>query len=220
MAGDGHGGQHRRHKTHFSRLVERAEHGEADHDRPRRRAGRVLGNAIEPETRPRRPIGLDRGRIIMHPDFDDPLPELEDHADSPIDPPTTPLNRGEDLVEHARPAVGGRNDERLSRRAREILEDPASDLVFSAADALRDRGEGGEGSSRPPEDAATWLATPATGIRLSPLAISVSPPQRAYACRRSMPIRGTACWWPGPGSRTSRSSPWTRSSRYEVTAIW
>jgi prevent-host-death family protein len=76
-------------KTHFSRLVERAEHGERI---TIARAGVPVAMlvAIEPETRARRPIGLDRGRIFIHPDFDDPLPELEDHADPPIDPPTRP----------------------------------------------------------------------------------------------------------------------------------
>jgi prevent-host-death family protein len=76
-------------KTHFSRLVERAEHGERI---TIARAGVPVAMlvAIEPETRPRRPIGLDRGRIFIHPDFDDPIPELEDFAESPIDPPLPP----------------------------------------------------------------------------------------------------------------------------------
>lgn len=73
-------------KTHFSRLIERAEHGERI---TIARAGVPVAMlvAIEPETRPRRPIGLDRGRIFIHPDFDDPLPEFDVDAMAPIDPP-------------------------------------------------------------------------------------------------------------------------------------
>jgi prevent-host-death family protein len=72
-------------KTHFSRLVERAEHGERI---TIARAGVPVAMlvAIEPETRARRPIGMDRGRIHMHPDFDDPLPEFDVDAMAPIDP--------------------------------------------------------------------------------------------------------------------------------------
>ncbi len=72
-------------KTHFSRLVERAEHGERI---TIARAGVPVAVlvAFEPETRPARLIGIDRGRIVIRDNFDDPLPELEDHADDPIDP--------------------------------------------------------------------------------------------------------------------------------------
>lgn len=74
-------------KTHFSRLVERAEHGERI---TIARAGRPVAMlvAIEPMTRPERPIGIDRGRIVIHDDFDDPLPEfdfeLDDDPDDPL----------------------------------------------------------------------------------------------------------------------------------------
>ena len=63
-------------KTHFSRLVERAEHGERI---TIARAGRPVAMlvAIEPETRMERPIGLDKGLITIHPDFDDPVPEWD-----------------------------------------------------------------------------------------------------------------------------------------------
>jgi len=33
--------------------------------------------AIEPATQPRRAIGMDRGRIVIRDDFDDPLPEFD-----------------------------------------------------------------------------------------------------------------------------------------------
>lgn len=71
-------------KTHFSRLVERAEHGERI---TIARAGVPVAMlvAVEPETRLTRPIGMDRGTVVIHPSFDDPLPGLED-ADDDDDP--------------------------------------------------------------------------------------------------------------------------------------
>jgi len=73
-------------KTHFSRLVERARRGERI-TIARDGVPVAMLVAIEPETRPKRPMGIDRGRIVIHDDFDAPLPELEDHADAPIEPP-------------------------------------------------------------------------------------------------------------------------------------
>jgi prevent-host-death family protein len=72
-------------KTHFSRLVERAERGERI---TIARAGVPVAvlMAIEPETRPARSLGFDEGRIVLLDTFDDPLPELENHADDPIEP--------------------------------------------------------------------------------------------------------------------------------------
>ncbi len=74
-------------KTHFSRLVERAERGERI---TIARAGVPVAMlvAIEPETRPKRPLGMDRGRIIIRPTFDDPMPEWD--QDDPDDPLTWP----------------------------------------------------------------------------------------------------------------------------------
>lgn len=70
-------------KTHLSRLIERVEHGERI---TIARAGVPVAVlvAVEPESRPKRPIGMDKGKVIIHPTFDDPLPEFED--DSPDDP--------------------------------------------------------------------------------------------------------------------------------------
>ena len=72
-------------KTHFSRLVERAERGERI---TIARAGRPVAIlvAIEPESRFERPIGMDRGRVIMHDTFDDPVPEWEGRGSDPEDP--------------------------------------------------------------------------------------------------------------------------------------
>lgn len=72
-------------KTHFSRLVERAERGERI---TIARAGVPVAMlvAVEPETRLTRQLGFDQGRVVILDGFDDPLPELDAHADDPIDP--------------------------------------------------------------------------------------------------------------------------------------
>jgi len=76
-------------KTHFSRLVERASKGERI-TIARDGVPVAMLVALEVETKLRRPIGMDRGKIVIHDDFDDPLPELEDHADDPIEPALDP----------------------------------------------------------------------------------------------------------------------------------
>jgi prevent-host-death family protein len=72
-------------KTHFSRLVERAERGERI---TIARAGVPVAMlvAIEPKTSLGRPIGIDKGKIIIHDDFDDPLPEFEEWMEKSIFP--------------------------------------------------------------------------------------------------------------------------------------
>jgi prevent-host-death family protein len=81
-------------KTHFSRLVERAEKGERI---TIARAGVPVAMlvAIEPKTYPKRVLGFDKGLVIIHDNFDDPLPEFEESADAPIDP--------EDVIEPSEP---------------------------------------------------------------------------------------------------------------------
>jgi prevent-host-death family protein len=72
-------------KTHFSKLVERARNGERI---TIAKAGVPVAMlvAVEPETRPRRPIGLDKGRVIIHDNFDDPIPEFDPDYAHPEDP--------------------------------------------------------------------------------------------------------------------------------------
>ncbi|MHB8890685.1 MAG: type II toxin-antitoxin system Phd/YefM family antitoxin [Candidatus Limnocylindrales bacterium] len=76
-------------KTQFSRLVERARLGERI---TIARAGVPVAvlTAIEPETRPRRPVGLDRGKVVIHDNFDDPLPEFDIDAWDVLDAPGHP----------------------------------------------------------------------------------------------------------------------------------
>ncbi len=60
-------------KTHLSRLVERAAEGE---EIVIARAGRPVARLVALPTRTgRRVPGLWRGRVVIHDDFDDPLPE-------------------------------------------------------------------------------------------------------------------------------------------------
>jgi prevent-host-death family protein len=62
-------------KTHLSHLLERVQRGEritiAKAGRPIAVLGPVEGNASK------RPIGLDRGRVVIHANFDDPIPEYD-----------------------------------------------------------------------------------------------------------------------------------------------
>ena len=63
-------------KTHFSKLLEQVSKGEEV----------IIANAGKPvarllpftthDTSPRKP-GIDKGKIIIMPDFDDPLPEFD-----------------------------------------------------------------------------------------------------------------------------------------------
>ncbi|MGQ0664260.1 MAG: type II toxin-antitoxin system Phd/YefM family antitoxin [Pseudomonadota bacterium] len=61
-------------KTQLSKLIECARLGEdvviAKNGEPVVRLA-----AIEPAKRKRRPMGYFRGKIVVHPSFDDPLPE-------------------------------------------------------------------------------------------------------------------------------------------------
>jgi prevent-host-death family protein len=72
-------------KTHLSRLLERAERGERI---VIARAGRPVAVLMAIEAPPQRVPGHDR--VVIHDDFDDPLPEFADYvgaADpSPDDP--------------------------------------------------------------------------------------------------------------------------------------
>jgi prevent-host-death family protein len=71
-------------KTHLSRLVERVEAGE---EITLARAGRPVARIV-PFTHRREPrkLGLWKGRVVIHPNFDDPLPEFEEAFEKPIEP--------------------------------------------------------------------------------------------------------------------------------------
>lgn len=63
-------------KTHLSRLLARVEAGE---EITIARAGKPIAILKRAEVgRPPRVPGYDRGKVIIHPSFDDPIPELEE----------------------------------------------------------------------------------------------------------------------------------------------
>ncbi len=70
-------------KTHLSRLVERVEAGE---EITLARAGRPVARIVPYRRRsePRTP-GIWKGRVVIHPGFDDPLRDFEESLDSPVD---------------------------------------------------------------------------------------------------------------------------------------
>jgi prevent-host-death family protein len=76
-------------KTHLSRLVQRVQNGE---EIVIARAGKPVARLTAIATRPARRIpGLDKGKVIIHPDFDDPLPEFDPDYMHPEDPLREPL---------------------------------------------------------------------------------------------------------------------------------
>lgn len=65
-------------KTHLSRLLARVEAGE---EITIAKAGRPIARLTGIQERPPDRIpGLDRGLVIIGPDFDDPLPEFEEYS--------------------------------------------------------------------------------------------------------------------------------------------
>jgi len=64
-------------KTHLSKLLQRVECGE---EITIARAGKPIATLVPVKQRPRKRIlGLDRGLVLIHDDFDDPLPEFEEY---------------------------------------------------------------------------------------------------------------------------------------------
>jgi prevent-host-death family protein len=71
-------------ETHLSRLLERVQAGE---EITIAMAGRPIArlSAVTDDSKPRIP-GMDKGEVIIHPDFDDPLPEFDLDYMHPEDP--------------------------------------------------------------------------------------------------------------------------------------
>jgi prevent-host-death family protein len=65
-------------KTNFSRLLKRVEQGERI---TIARAGKPVAELtpIAQSPVPRRPIGIDRGKVLIHDDWDDPIPGFEEY---------------------------------------------------------------------------------------------------------------------------------------------
>jgi prevent-host-death family protein len=63
-------------KTHLSRLLERVQAGE---EIIIAKAGNPVAKLV-PTRPPDRVSGLGRGKVVIHDDFDDPLPEFEEYS--------------------------------------------------------------------------------------------------------------------------------------------
>jgi prevent-host-death family protein len=71
-------------KTHLSRLLERVQAGE---EITIAKAGRPIARLTAIEQRPKNRVpGMDKGRVIIHPTFDDPIPEFDPGYTHPEDP--------------------------------------------------------------------------------------------------------------------------------------
>ena len=71
-------------KTHFSRLIERVLAGE---EITIARAGKPVARLSPLVERPKRRFpGMDKGKVIIHANFDDPLPEFDPDFMHPEDP--------------------------------------------------------------------------------------------------------------------------------------
>lgn len=70
-------------KTHLSRLVDQAEAGE---EIVIARAGRPVVRLQPIARQGTRTPGIDRGRVVIHPNFDDPMEEFDPDYSHPADP--------------------------------------------------------------------------------------------------------------------------------------
>jgi prevent-host-death family protein len=71
-------------KTHLSRLLRRVEAGE---EITIARAGKPVAKLTPARERPpNRVPGMDKGKVIIHADFDDPIPEFDPDYMHPEDP--------------------------------------------------------------------------------------------------------------------------------------
>ncbi len=71
-------------KTHLSRLIERVRQGE---EIVISKAGTPIAKLSPIQQRPARRVpGMDKGKVAIHPDFDDPLPEFDPDYMHPEDP--------------------------------------------------------------------------------------------------------------------------------------
>jgi prevent-host-death family protein len=76
-------------KTHLSRLLERVQAGE---EITIAKAGRPIARLTAINERPKERIpGMDKGKVIIHSNFDDPIPEFDPDYMHPDDPLREPL---------------------------------------------------------------------------------------------------------------------------------
>ena len=78
-------------KTHLSRLLERVQAGE---EITIAKAGKPIATLSAIRQPPKRRVpGMDKGKVIIHPNFDDPLPEFDPDYMHPEDPMRDLLRR-------------------------------------------------------------------------------------------------------------------------------
>lgn len=71
-------------KTHFSKLIERVLAGE---EITIAKAGKPVARLSAIAGRPKRRVpGMDKGKVIIHANFDDPIPEFDSDYMHPEDP--------------------------------------------------------------------------------------------------------------------------------------
>lgn len=71
-------------KTHLSRLLQRVQAGE---EITIARAGKPIARLTAIHERPKRRVpGDDKGKVILYPNFDDPIPEWDPDYMHPEDP--------------------------------------------------------------------------------------------------------------------------------------
>lgn len=71
-------------KTHLSRLLEQVRNGE---EVVIAKAGKPVARLVAVQVRPpHRTPGMDKGKVIIHADFDDPIPEWDPDSMHPGDP--------------------------------------------------------------------------------------------------------------------------------------
>ncbi len=71
-------------KTHLSRLLERVQNGE---EITIAKAGKPIAKLSAISVAPKRRVpGMDKGKVIIHPNFDDPMPEWDPDYMHPEDP--------------------------------------------------------------------------------------------------------------------------------------
>jgi prevent-host-death family protein len=71
-------------KTHLSKLLERVQNGE---EITIAKAGKPIATLTAVRQKPARRVpGMDKGKVIIHPNFDDPIPEWDPDYMHPEDP--------------------------------------------------------------------------------------------------------------------------------------
>ncbi len=112
--------------------------------------------------------------------------------------------------------------DRLSPRALGILEDPANELLLSAASAYEIGVKAGRGRLGLPDTPASYVVTRMAVFDIHELPVTTSTcPRARRASRATTATRGTGCSSRRRSTSRSRSSPRDRRiGQYDVETIW